>query len=359
MQSGVSALLGTADAAELAIQVHEAVSVRVGHGAPARVVQGTADELPPRDVLRILNSGRKSGRLVLRSDGPDGQLQFERGRVVWAGVDQARGEEALMQILRAKATEFVYDPDALLDGASAPGHRPRAGGAGARAGLRPGRVSARASPVTCICRRVRRAASGAGSSGGRNVPAMPVGTMRDASSNAIGRRRGSPWEAPARARERRRSALPRRMPGAAAPDGRHPAAVRAVATSDRAPPSVHPGDHGRLASAAEGCPLTHLAAESGRPARRSRSWPPRPARAEALQLGHPPRRLQHVGGLVLLPAVRNRREVGRVGLDQQPIQGREAHRLGERLGLLVGHHAGDGEVEAEVEVACGPRRGRR
>ena len=74
----------------------------------------STDELPPRDVLRILGTGRKSGRLSLRADGAEGQLQFERGRVVWAGVDEVRGEEALTQILRAKATEFVYDPDALL-----------------------------------------------------------------------------------------------------------------------------------------------------------------------------------------------------------------------------------------------------
>ena len=114
MQSGVSALVGEAEAVELAVQVQDVVRERIAHGAPARLVQGTADELPPRDVLRILGSGRKSGRLVLRSDGPDGLLQFERGRVVWAGVDEVRGEEALTQILRARATEFVYDPDALL-----------------------------------------------------------------------------------------------------------------------------------------------------------------------------------------------------------------------------------------------------
>jgi HD-GYP domain-containing protein (c-di-GMP phosphodiesterase class II) len=114
LQSGVNALVGTSEAPELAVQVDEAVRERIAQGAPARVVQGMADELPPRDVLRILGSGRKSGRLVLRSDGIEGLLQFERGRVVWAGVDQVRGEEALTQILRAKATEFVYDPDALL-----------------------------------------------------------------------------------------------------------------------------------------------------------------------------------------------------------------------------------------------------
>jgi len=114
LQSGVTALLGMGEPPDLADAVVETLRERIDHGAPARVVQGTADELPPRDVLRILGSGRKSGRLVLRAEGSEGLLQFERGRVVWAGADHVRGEEALTQILRAKATEFVYDPDALL-----------------------------------------------------------------------------------------------------------------------------------------------------------------------------------------------------------------------------------------------------
>ncbi len=114
LQSGVSALLGMDEPPDLAARVVEALRERIDRGAPARIVQGTADELPPRDVLRILGSGRKSGRLVLRADGTEGLLQFERGRVVWAGADEGRGEEALTQILRARATEFVYDPDALL-----------------------------------------------------------------------------------------------------------------------------------------------------------------------------------------------------------------------------------------------------
>jgi HD-GYP domain-containing protein (c-di-GMP phosphodiesterase class II) len=114
LQSGVSVLLGDGEALEVAVRTVEVLRERIGQGAPARVVQGTAEELPPRDVLRILGTGRKSGRLMLRSDANEGLLQFERGRVVWAGAGPVRGEEALTQILRAKATEFVYDPDALL-----------------------------------------------------------------------------------------------------------------------------------------------------------------------------------------------------------------------------------------------------
>ncbi|MGZ6077909.1 MAG: HD domain-containing phosphohydrolase [Myxococcaceae bacterium] len=114
LQSGVTALLGSGEPPDVASRVLDAIRDRIANGGPARAVQGTADELPPRDVLRILGSGRKSGRLALRADGAEGLLQFERGRVVWAGAGPVRGEEALTQILRARATEFVYDPDALL-----------------------------------------------------------------------------------------------------------------------------------------------------------------------------------------------------------------------------------------------------
>jgi len=114
VQSGVSELLGMGAPPDVASRVAEVLRERVGNGAPAHLVQGTSDELPPRDVLRILGSGRKSGRLTLRSEAAEGVLHFERGRVVWAGSGAVRGEEALTQILRARATDFVYDPDALL-----------------------------------------------------------------------------------------------------------------------------------------------------------------------------------------------------------------------------------------------------
>jgi HD-GYP domain-containing protein (c-di-GMP phosphodiesterase class II)/DNA-binding response OmpR family regulator len=114
VQSGVTELLDAAEAREVAARVQAVLKQRIGEGAPARVVQGASDELATRDVLRIMGGGRKSGRLTLRSESGEGVLHLEHGRVSWAGVAAVRGEEALGQILRARATEFVYDPDALL-----------------------------------------------------------------------------------------------------------------------------------------------------------------------------------------------------------------------------------------------------
>jgi len=114
LQSGVSELLDAAEAREVAARLQSALRQRVSEGAPARVVQGAADELTTRDLLRLMGSGRKSGRLTLRSDAGEGVLHLEHGRVTWAGASAIRGEEALGQILRARPSEFVYDPDALL-----------------------------------------------------------------------------------------------------------------------------------------------------------------------------------------------------------------------------------------------------
>ena len=63
--------------------------------------------------------------------------------------------------------------------------------------------------------------------------------------------------------------------------------------------------------------------------------------------------------LVLLPRYGIGARYGLSVSTMQAIERREAHRLLERLGLLVRHHSGDREVEAQVEVACAPPAGRR
>ncbi|EAU63352.1 hypothetical protein STIAU_7316 [Stigmatella aurantiaca DW4/3-1] len=62
-----------------------------------------------------------------------------------------------------------------------------------------------------------------------------------------------------------------------------------------------------------------------------------------------------MGGLVLAAPVGDWRQEGAVRLHHQPIQGREADGVLEGLRLLVGHHAGQRDVEAQIQVA--PRRG--
>jgi HD-GYP domain-containing protein (c-di-GMP phosphodiesterase class II) len=114
VHAGVTEMILGEDVAGLAGRVAELMQQRVAIGAPAREVQGTADELSTRDVLRILGSGRKSGRLTLRGESLEGFLQLEHGRVTWSSAGETRGEEALGELMRAKVMEFTYDPDALL-----------------------------------------------------------------------------------------------------------------------------------------------------------------------------------------------------------------------------------------------------
>ena len=71
------------------------------------------------------------------------------------------------------------------------------------------------------------------------------------------------------------------------------------------------------------------------------------------ELRHPPRRLDDVRRLVLLPPVGHRGKVGAVRLHHQPLQRCKANGLGQGLRLLVGDDAGNGEVKAQIEVAPG------
>jgi HD-GYP domain-containing protein (c-di-GMP phosphodiesterase class II) len=114
VHAGIAEPVPGEDPFALVTRVTELLRERIANGAPGHVVQGASDELPTREVLRILGSGRKSGRLTLRGEGFEGFLQLEHGRVTWASSGDARGEEALGQLLRTKVLDFIYDPDALL-----------------------------------------------------------------------------------------------------------------------------------------------------------------------------------------------------------------------------------------------------
>ena len=63
--------------------------------------------------------------------------------------------------------------------------------------------------------------------------------------------------------------------------------------------------------------------------------------------------LRDVGRLVALAAIRNRRQVGAVGLDQQPIGRRGGGGLAQRFGLREGHDAGNRQEEAGRQRAIG------
>jgi response regulator RpfG family c-di-GMP phosphodiesterase len=114
MMGGATAVLPPGDRAAVAKAVRALFEDRVQHNGPGRVVRGSFDELPPKELLRTLGGGLKSGRLNLRQHTLEGYLHLERGRVVFASFGGHSGEPALQALLRLKQADFQYDPDALL-----------------------------------------------------------------------------------------------------------------------------------------------------------------------------------------------------------------------------------------------------
>ncbi len=114
VMSGASAVLAPGDKSVLAKALSALLEDRVLHNGPGRVVRGSFDELPPKELLRTLAGGLKNGRLNLRQHTLEGYLHLERGRVVFASFGGHSGEPALQALLKLKQADFQYDPDALL-----------------------------------------------------------------------------------------------------------------------------------------------------------------------------------------------------------------------------------------------------
>lgn len=87
---------------------------RIMHGGPARVVQGTFDELGVADVLATLARDRKSGKLTTQRAGKEAWLQLESGRIILAGMDNKAPEEAMIEIATNSHGDFSWDANALL-----------------------------------------------------------------------------------------------------------------------------------------------------------------------------------------------------------------------------------------------------
>ncbi|WP_164002416.1 HD domain-containing phosphohydrolase [Pyxidicoccus caerfyrddinensis] len=114
VMAGASAVLAPGEKGVIAKAVGNLLEDRVLHNGPGRVVRGSFDELPPKELLRTLAGGFKNGRLHLRQHTLEGYLHLERGRVVFASFGGHSGEPALQALLKLKQADFQYDPDALL-----------------------------------------------------------------------------------------------------------------------------------------------------------------------------------------------------------------------------------------------------
>jgi HD-GYP domain-containing protein (c-di-GMP phosphodiesterase class II)/DNA-binding NarL/FixJ family response regulator len=115
LQGGITSFIpnnGNPD--DAAVVIRGAYADRVEHGGPGHVVRGSFDELTPTELIRILGSGRKSGRLQIRNGPQEGQLQLERGRVMHATFADKKGEPAVTALLALPQAEFQFDPEAVL-----------------------------------------------------------------------------------------------------------------------------------------------------------------------------------------------------------------------------------------------------
>ncbi|MDQ3263692.1 MAG: DUF4388 domain-containing protein [Myxococcota bacterium] len=115
-QAGISAVIPMPldpDAAAKTLQ--QLFQERIDLGAPGRVVRGSYDELPQAELFRLIVQGKKSGRLLLKSEGAaEGFLQLEGGRVVHAAFSGETGPSAAKAMTRLQSAEFTYEPESLL-----------------------------------------------------------------------------------------------------------------------------------------------------------------------------------------------------------------------------------------------------
>jgi response regulator RpfG family c-di-GMP phosphodiesterase len=73
-------------------------------------VSGSLSEMGLPDLAQVIAHGRKNGRLVVRSQGREGEVHFLAGRVVHALVGELVGPQAFYELLAFTEGSFVLDP---------------------------------------------------------------------------------------------------------------------------------------------------------------------------------------------------------------------------------------------------------
>lgn len=65
------------------------MAVTANRKPPARSMSGSIEEIPLPDLLQLLSTSRKSGVLVVRSDGGVGKLYLRKGQIYFASIDDS------------------------------------------------------------------------------------------------------------------------------------------------------------------------------------------------------------------------------------------------------------------------------
>jgi DNA-binding response OmpR family regulator len=75
-----------------------------------RGVSGSLEEMGIPEIVQILHQGRKTGALVVESEGEQGTIFFKDGSIVDAAWQRLRGEAAFYGIVRIVRGGFTIDP---------------------------------------------------------------------------------------------------------------------------------------------------------------------------------------------------------------------------------------------------------
>lgn len=108
-------IAGEIDPDQVAARAKALLDDRQAAGAPGRIVAGMLDEMSLPDVLKNISVAKRSGRLLVRGTGKQGEIFIEKGRVVHVVCGANKGEPAFDQISSEFTSgDFTLDPNFLI-----------------------------------------------------------------------------------------------------------------------------------------------------------------------------------------------------------------------------------------------------
>jgi diguanylate cyclase (GGDEF)-like protein len=88
----------------------EEVEATPSHPGEAVTLKGDLSDIAMQDIVQILESGRKCGKLVITAAAQSGAIFFNEGRIVDAHFKDKVGEPALYDLLALGKAKFEYRP---------------------------------------------------------------------------------------------------------------------------------------------------------------------------------------------------------------------------------------------------------
>ncbi len=95
----------------LVAKLRQIIEREATRGGPARGVAGSLQEMGLPEMVQVLNYGRKTGSLKIRSGSNSGEIHFVGGLIFNALWATLRGEEAFFAMLGLAEGEFSLDPN--------------------------------------------------------------------------------------------------------------------------------------------------------------------------------------------------------------------------------------------------------